>query len=79
MADTCSTCRYYIVEAQSVTCRRYPPHPFVIPASTLQPAIVVPVWPNPGAAQYCGEWRSSEATIGGVLKFPIPTTITPEG
>jgi hypothetical protein len=69
VADTCATCRYYLVEATGVVCRRYPPTPAIIPASMLQAATILPLWPNPGAGAWCGEFRPAE-TVGGVLQFP---------
>ncbi len=69
MADTCSTCRYFLVDGNSTICRRYPPYPLLIPASMVQAAGVLPLWPNPNAEAWCGEHRSVVAP-GEVLRFP---------
>lgn len=70
MADTCATCRYFLVEAQRTICRRYPPVAIVIPASMIEAARIMPLWPNPDPGAYCGEYRPAEVALGGVLRFP---------
>lgn len=69
MADTCATCRFYMMEGRDGVCRRNPPLPFIAPASMFEPAKVVPIWPNPTSDLWCGCFEPAD-TRPTVIPFP---------
>ena len=64
----CGNCRFWVSDDTKTQCRRMPPYLFVLPATTFQPAVVLPIWPTPGKTEFCGEWRGLET--GRVVQFP---------
>ncbi len=71
MADeACGNCRYYIQDDKRAECHRRTPFPFVLPATMMQAATVIALWPTPPPHEWCAEWRSRAG--GNTLQFAPP-------
>lgn len=75
--QVCVSCKFYLVEQGARICRRNPPAPVLIPASMVQPAGIMGIWPRTEAEYWCGEWKTKEAG-GGVVTLTGQSSHAPQ-